>query len=53
VDELITDRVGNGRVTEVLAIALRVELAREDRRADAVAVFEDLEDGVRLLRGEW
>jgi hypothetical protein len=55
VEEAIADRVGQGLVSEVVVPLGRRELARDDRRVDAIAILQDLEQVAALVvldRGE-
>jgi hypothetical protein len=52
VEDAIADGVGGGGVGEVVVPVLRIELAGEDRRADAVAVLEDFEQVAALGVGD-
>lgn len=51
--EPVADRVGQGRIAQVVVPLGGRELARDDRGADAVAVLEDLEEvaALRVLHG--
>ncbi|MFO0738198.1 MAG: hypothetical protein U0270_20065 [Labilithrix sp.] len=51
-DDAIADGVGDGRVGEEVVPAIVFELARDDRRAKVVAVFEDLEQVAPRLFGQ-
>jgi hypothetical protein len=53
VDKSIADRICHSGVAQVFVIALRIELAGEDRGAVSVPVFKDLEDVVTLLVDAW
>ena len=49
VQEAIADRVGQGRIGEVVVPLSRRELARHDGRAGAVAILQDLQQVATLL----
>ena len=43
-EEAVADGVGQGRLAQVIVPLAGRQLARDDRRAAAVAVFENLEE---------
>ena len=51
-EDAVADGVGEGGVGEVVVPLGRRQLARDDRRAVAVAVLEDLEEVPPLLVGD-
>jgi hypothetical protein len=44
VEDAVADRIGGGGVGEIVVPVLWVQLARHDRRAHAVTVFENFEE---------
>ena len=53
VEQTIADRIGDRGVADVIVPALRGQLAREDRRAVAVAILDDLEEVSPLGVAHW
>ena len=51
-DDAVADRVCDGRIAEEVVPAIVLELAGDDRRAQAVAVLQDLEQVMPSLLGE-
>lgn len=52
VDDAVEDSIGQGRVADQVVPAIDRNLAGDQRRAAAVAVLDDLEEIVALLRTE-
>ncbi len=52
VDDAVEDGIGQGRVADQVVPAIDGNLAGDQRRAAAVAVLDDLQEVVALLRTE-